>query len=271
MAKTLITSDEAFDREIFLSDVPVIAEFARGEAGGGTLGGLTARMDREYAGRARFIAVDLDACGDVATRYAIRSDWALLAFEDGAFRGYITAADTKAEIWRWIERSVDVEPSCGVALSVRAEYALAVAAGDKRVEFRRKRMHAPVSHAIFYAAAPAKRLVCLCEAFWLDWTDLEALWARWGDKGGVSREEFDAYYEGCEEGLAIELANPRAFKAGVELSDIGLRQAPQGYRYVDRMALERIFGLLDDCMSADVRVAGGEGGAGLDADNGDAG
>ena len=81
--------------------------------------------------------------------------------------GYIATADTKSEIWRWIwiERALGLEPSCGVALSVRPEYAAAIAAGVKRMKFRRKRMHAPASHAVFYAAAPEKRLVCVCEAF----------------------------------------------------------------------------------------------------------
>lgn len=245
MTKTIICDGEAFDREIFLSEIPVIAEFWRGETGGGSMSGLMAGMDREYAGRARFIAVDFDACRDIAARYAI-SDSALLAFKNGDCRGYIMAADTKAEIWRWIERSVDVEPSCGVVLSVRPEYADAIAAGTKRVEFRRKRMRAPASHAIFYAAAPANRLVCVCEAFWLDWADLESLWARWGEMGGISREAFDAYYEGCEEGLAIMLGKPRAFKPGVGLADIGLERAPQSYRYVERLRLEGIFALLEE-------------------------
>ena len=83
----------------------------------------------------------------------------------GEFKGYIAAADTKSEIWRRIERASDLDPYCGVALSVRPEYAAAIVAGVKRVQFRRKRIHVPASHAIFYAAAPEKRLVCVCEAF----------------------------------------------------------------------------------------------------------
>ena len=101
---------------------------------------------------------------------------------------------------------MDVELSFGVALSVRPEYAAAIVAGVKRVKFRRKRIHVPASHAIFYAAAPEKWLVCVCKAFycWVDWAALDALRARCGELGGISREEFDAYYEGCEEDLAID-------------------------------------------------------------------
>ena len=246
MSKILITDSDIFEREVLLSDLPVVAEFTTGGAsGGGLWSDLVAGMDREYAGRARFVVVDVGVCRGIAARYAIKNVPALIAFNGGEFKGYIAAATTKSEIWRWIERALDVEPSCGVAMSVRPEYAAAIAAGTKRVEFRRKRMHAHVSHAIFYATAPAKRLVCACEAFWVDWADLEALWVRWGEVGGISREEFDAYYEGCEEGLAIILSKPRVFKPGVELSDIGLERAPQAYRYVERMRLERIFDLLE--------------------------
>lgn len=64
-----------------------------------------------------------------------------------------------------------------------------------------------------------------------------------GELGGISREEFDAYYEDYEKGLAIMivLSKPRAFKPGVGLGDIGLDRAPWEYRYVDRIRLERIF------------------------------
>lgn len=158
-----------------------MAEFTTGGAsGGGLWGELIAGMDREYAGRARFAIVDMGVCRDITARHAIKSVPALLAFEGGVCKGYIPVADTKAEIWRWIARALDVQPSCGVVLSVHPEYAAAIAAGTKRVEFRRNRMHAPVSSAIFYATSPEKRLICLCEAFWVDWADLDVLWERWG-------------------------------------------------------------------------------------------
>lgn len=62
-----------------------------------------------------------------------------------------------------------------------------------------------------------------------------------GDKGEISRADFDAYFDGCDEGLTIVLDKPRAFKRDVSLRDIGVvGQAPQGYRYVDRIAREVI-------------------------------
>ena len=61
-----------------------------------------------------------------------------------------------------------------------------------------------------------------------------------GDKGEISRANFDAYFDGCDEGFTIVLDKPRAFKRDVSLRDIGVGQAPQGYRYVDRIALEVI-------------------------------
>lgn len=88
---------------------------------------------------------------------------ALLAFDGGKFKGHLVSPNTKADVWRWIERTLDVPPSCGLVLSVVPRYAEAIAASVKRVEFRRKRMHAPVSHTIFYAKAPEKRFVCVCE------------------------------------------------------------------------------------------------------------
>ena len=67
----------------------------------------------------------------------------------------------------------------------------------------------------------------------------------WSDKGGISREEFEAYFADCDEGLAIELTKPRPFKEDVSLRDIGVEHAPQGYRYVDRYVVERVLGMAE--------------------------
>lgn len=72
---------------------------------------------------------------------------------------------------------------------------------------------------------------------WVEWDDEEALWARWGAKGNISRDVFDAYFDGREEGLAIPLSKPRAFKEGETLMDLDVSMAHRGYVYLSRFAL----------------------------------
>lgn len=162
-------------------------------------------MAREYAGRVRFAIVDVDSyCPGIALAYANKGVAALFALLDGEVKGHMAALEAKADIWSWIEAALGVPPSRGVSVSVWPEYAEAIAASTKQVEFRRTRITAPVTHMAFYATALEKRLACVCDAF-VEWDDVEALWVWWWDKCGVSREEFDSYFGGCEEGLTIEL------------------------------------------------------------------
>lgn len=94
----------------------------------------------------------------------------------------MAAPEAKADIWSWIEAALGAPPSCGVLVSVWPEYAEAIAAGTKQVEFRRTRITSPVSHMAFYATAPEKRLACVCDAFGLNGT----IWRLSGRGGGIS-------------------------------------------------------------------------------------
>ena len=236
MSRTYITDADTFTREALESEIPVVAEFASDWVGASvewkTMMGETAR---EYAGRIKFVIVDMaHYCPEFVSRQWADRKSQLIAFRDGERVGRLSAPAPQAEIWSWIYRALEIPPACGVVMSVHPEYAEAIASGAKRVEFRRMRMNESASHAVFYATAPEKRLVCVCEVFWIDWADLDALWTRWGDKGGISREAFDSYFRGCEKGLAISLAKPRAIKQEISLRDLGIGAPPRTYQYVDR-------------------------------------
>lgn len=66
---------------------------------------------------------------------------------------------------------------------------------------------------------------------------LGLLWKLVGDTAGVSRREFNRYFHGLDEGVAIQIDEVRAFPNPVPLEV--LRAAwkgfnpPQGFRYVD--------------------------------------
>ena len=239
MSRTCITDADIFAREVLESDLPVVAEFASDWVGASAeWKSMMGEMAREYAGRIKFVIVDMARyCPEfVAKQWADRKSQ-LIAFRDGERAGRLSAPAPQPEIWRWIYGALDVPPACGVVMAVQPRYAEAIASGTKRVEFRQVRMREAASHAVFYATAPQKRLVCVCEVFWVDWADLDALWARWGDKGGIGRDEFDAYFAECENGFAISLDKPRAIKQDVALRDLGIDMPPRTYRYIDRMEL----------------------------------
>ena len=236
MSRTYITDADTFTREVLESEIPAVAEFASDWVGASAeWKSMMDEMAREYAGRIKFVIVDMARyCPEfVAKQWADRKSQ-LIAFGDGEREGRLSAPALQPEIWNWIHKTLEIPPACGVVMSVYPQYAEAIALGTKRVEFRRRRMNEAASHAVFYATAPENRLVCVCEVFWVDWADLDTLWARWGDKGGISREAFDSYFRGCEKGLAIVLDNPRMFKQGITLMDLGVGALTGMHAYIDR-------------------------------------
>jgi len=59
--------------------------------------------------------------------------------------------------------------------------------------------------------------------------DPDGLWHLVGDRAGVARDAFDAYFDGCELGYAIEVTNPRRLPP----SRLRLRP-PQSYLFLRR-------------------------------------
>ncbi len=97
----------------------------------------------------------------------------------------------------------------GVLMSIRPRHADAIFAGTKTVELRRRRPSFGVgTRVLVYSSAPLQRL---CGSFGVGGVledSPDALWRQVGERAGVEREAFDAYFAGCEAAFAIEVLDP---------------------------------------------------------------
>ena len=63
------------------------------------------------------------------------------------------------------------------------------------------------------------------------------VWQRWGSRTGLSREEFDAYFNGAGTATALSVAAVERFPEPIPLGELRIRWAeflpPQSYRFVD--------------------------------------
>jgi predicted transcriptional regulator len=97
-----------------------------------------------------------------------------------------------------------------VLMSIRPEYAEAILSGSKTVELRRRRPSFPSgTRVIVYSSSPDQRLLGTFEAGAVRVAPPEELWVLVGERAGVARLAFDAYFAGCELGYAIEVCAPR--------------------------------------------------------------
>ncbi len=115
-----------------------------------------------------------------------------------------------------------------VLMSIRPVYAEAIFAGTKTVELRRRRPSFPLgTRAIVYSTSPEQRLHGSFKVAGVIEAEPTALWTLVGERVGVERSTFDAYFEGCELACGIEIAEPRR----ITPSELPIRP-PQSYQYL---------------------------------------
>lgn len=115
-----------------------------------------------------------------------------------------------------------------VLMSIRPEYAEAILSGTKTFELRRRRPSFAIgSRVVVYSSSPDQQLLGTFETGTIHEAGLEELWQQVGEKAGITRDAFDAYFEGCDLGYAIEVHSPR------RLDPRPLRfRPPQSYLYL---------------------------------------
>jgi len=129
-----------------------------------------------------------------------------------------------------------------VLMSIRPQYAEAILSGAKTFELRRRRpSFASGSRVVVYSSSPDRQLLGTFEAGVVHEASPESLWQLVSKKAGVTRDVFDAYFEGCERGYAIEVnapkrLEPKPLRFRPPQSYLYLRPGRRGHRTVLRWA-----------------------------------
>ena len=117
-------------------------------------------------------------------------------------------------------------------MSIHPEYAEAIMRGEKRVEFRKRRLAPDIDTVVVYATAPVQRVV---GTFAIERTvagDPESVWREVGAVGGISRETFDNYYARSPQAVGLVVKSARRCRPA-RLSDLGASLVPpQSFAYI---------------------------------------
>lgn len=117
-----------------------------------------------------------------------------------------------------------------VLMSIKPAYADAIFEGLKTVELRRKRPSFAVGTTILvYSSSPNRALEGAFESGDVLALPPSKLWRKVSSQAGVDRATFDAYFDGCDIGYAIEITNPRRIKQ----ARLSFRP-PQSYLFLRR-------------------------------------
>ena len=128
-------------------------------------------------------------------------------------------------------------------LSIRPTFANRILDGSKAVELRRRPIGAPAGAlVVIYASAPVKAVIGAARLGG-QWTEsLSAVWRAESARADVTREEFDAYFEGATRAVAIQLLNPVRLDPPVTLNEMRERvpgfNPPQSFSFLRRERLQ---------------------------------
>jgi len=127
--------------------------------------------------------------------------------------------------------------------SVKPKYAALIFSGAKTVELRRTNPRSVTqgTRILFWESSPSKRFVGSARVVRVLKVPVEELWMSISGSAGVSREEFDKYFEGAENGIALFLSDAMEFVDKPHLSilrhKLGFRP-PQSFRYASHAELQ---------------------------------
>lgn len=134
-------------------------------------------------------------------------------------------------------------PTKPALISIKPQYAELIFSGKKRYEFRKKVPQTSKwpSRFYVYSSAPVKKIVGWFRTHgYGHYTNFDALWKDTGEWAGIDREGLERYFANAKEMFAITIGTFHSISP-VELSEIGIKYAPQNFAYLTEKQARELF------------------------------
>jgi predicted transcriptional regulator len=127
---------------------------------------------------------------------------------------------------------------CALFISLRPRYAELLLEGRKTVELRRVQPDVlRGTLALLYASSPVRALVGLAIIDQVHVAKSPEIWRAYGTRTGLTRDEYEEYFDGAAAAVAILLQDVQRLHTPVTLSDLRKGRdwfrPPQSFRYLD--------------------------------------
>lgn len=118
-------------------------------------------------------------------------------------------------------------------ISINPEHVNSIINGIKKYEFRTKIAKYDVEKLIIYETSPTKKIVA--EATVLQTLQMapKELWKITKNESGITKEFYDGYFKNRTIAYAYKLGEIKVYDKPLNLSDFGLKNAPQSFVYID--------------------------------------
>ncbi|CUP52707.1 50S ribosomal protein L22/uncharacterised domain fusion protein [Anaerostipes hadrus] len=116
--------------------------------------------------------------------------------------------------------------------SIRPEYVEQIFNGNKKFEYRKQTSRFPISKILIYETTPIMKIVGEAEVEEVLVDTPEVIWKRTKECAGVSQNFYNQYFRGRHTAVAYQLKNVIKYDSPKELSDFGIKRAPQSFCYL---------------------------------------
>ena len=119
-----------------------------------------------------------------------------------------------------------------VLMSINPIHVEKILSGTKKYEFRKIRCKKQVDAIVIYATVPIMKVLGEVEVKEVIEDTPQSVWEKTKTAAGIDLSFFNRYYQGRNKAVAYELGDITIFTKPKNLSDYGLKVAPQSYVYV---------------------------------------
>ena len=132
-----------------------------------------------------------------------------------------------------------------VVLSIKPQYSIPILEGEKTVELRRRfPVQVPKGTlAYIYSTSPTRALTGTARILGVEKIALGEMWKKYSSVACIERDDFDAYFSGLDEGVAIQLGNVHQLSRAIGLDELRDRfefAPPQSFVYAKPLLREAI-------------------------------
>ena len=120
-----------------------------------------------------------------------------------------------------------------VSSRIKPNYAEAILAGKKTIEFRKISFPKRVGTMVLYATSPVKKIVGVVKVGAVVVLSPAGAWRRYRKRGAIDRRDFNAYYAGSKKAVCLEIGEARRLDPPIDPHQIiEYFRAPQSFRYL---------------------------------------
>ena len=121
-----------------------------------------------------------------------------------------------------------------VLMSINPEHVNNIMSGKKVYEFRKVKCKKKIDSIVIYSTSPIMKIVGEAEVIDLIEGSPELVWKKTCDGAGIEKSFFDSYYSDKKVAFAYCLGRVKSYKMALNLSDYGIKNAPQSFLYLDK-------------------------------------